>query len=161
MKNIKIYWRLAFLLSLIPAIVWTIVWLINGDLPKLYLIYPFTWLSLLFPSWALSRWWDILGVFLFVLLFHNYKHILEKVLNATSKGVLAMSIIIFGRCIVVLGACIGTVTIISINTLLGFIVFMITVLLLAGSKYIANKIPEDIQEKTKNWIMQKDKEEKI
>jgi hypothetical protein len=57
MKTRKIYWRLAFLLSLIPTITWIIVFASMGKLP-IFDLDPDVWLIKyvnILPLWAFTN----------------------------------------------------------------------------------------------------------
>ena len=152
MKTKKIYWRLAFVLSLIPAIVWTIVWLINGAVPKGPLDKLWIDLKNVLPLWSMTRWWDILGVFLSVMTIHNIS--LRKIWDVEPRGVLQF--ILYGLVVVigVTGCVLTLCMILETNLFIADIVFAADVVIMTIILYLAQQIPDNVSERFKKWIMQ-------
>ena len=156
MKTKKIYWRLAFLLSLIPTIIWIIIFVSKGNLPIVNIDH--TWLSNYtkdLPLWAFNRWFDIPGVFLIVFIFHNFPLKLRKIWNTNSKGNLAgaMYVLIVIICFFgIVGIVIGTIL---TNVLIALCIFIITTVITTSMLWVAQQIPHEWHKKVKSWIMQK------
>jgi len=161
MKTKKFYWRLAFVLSLIPVIVWTIVWLVNGSLPT-WLDDDHHWsVAWMFDAlpFLTSRWYDSVGLFFIVMIFHNVS--VKKIWDPDPKGF--VQTLFYGLVIVIciFGFLLFLIMIVEVNLLFGFFVFVLCAIITTGILYLAQQIPVDWQERIKYWIMQKSKEEKL
>jgi len=126
MKNKKIYWRLAFLLSLILAITWIITFLAIGKLPSFNHpdnVWYEDYIKFL-PTWALNRWLDIPGIFLIVFIIHNFPSRLKKVWDDNhSKWISILVAIVITIGLVWIGF-----SILLTNTLIALFVFVATIM---------------------------------
>lgn len=165
--KIKIYWRLAVLLSVLTAIVWGIVYLVNGNVPKWYLYKlwydEFDWVIKLFPSWMLSRWWDIVGVLLFTLTIHTIVVLWRSEKNPPGAGgTISISYILklLSFAITSFGIVIGIFMLMLVNALIAFIVVLLSSIMGIAMMLLIDYLSEkEVVNKTGRWIMQKIKEE--
>jgi hypothetical protein len=162
MKKIKIYWRLAAILSALTAIAWGIVYLVNGEVPTWYLSKAwydeFDWVINIFPLWMLSRWWDIVGIFLLTTVIHAIlaMRLSEEKPSAKHgiRSVLIFQVLVgFGGGFMIV---IGLFMLVLANALVGFIIILpssiIAYVMISFIEYLSEK---EVVKKTGNWIMQK------
>lgn len=166
MKTKIVYWRLALLLSLIPAILWIIVWLVNGSLPMVKptdtsLYAPIAWLWDIVPPLMLNRWWDIPGVFMVVFTIHNFPYKAIEIWNKNPQGFLmGICYLIIAPMPMAIGVFIVFLASLLVNIWIAFILFILDFLIITILLYFAQQIPDNWQLIVNNWIMQKEKEEK-
>jgi len=157
MKTRKIYWRLAFLLSLIPTITWIIVFASMGKLPIVDLD-PDVWLTKyinILPLWAFNKWLDIPGMFLIVFIIHNFPSRLRKIWNTDTQGNLSTIMFVLTVIVAIIGFIGMMVSIIVTNTMIAFFICIITLIITTCILWLAQQIPTEWQKKAIAWMMQK------
>jgi len=157
MKTKKIYWRLAFLLSLIPTIMWIIVFASAGKLP-IVSTDPNVWISNCtkdLPLWAFNKWFDIPGLFLIVFIFHNFPLKLREIWDTNPKGNLSGTMYVLAAIIGIVGIVGMLIGTILTNALIALFIFVITTVIATSILWLAQQIPHEWQKKAKLWIMQK------
>ncbi len=157
MKTRKIYWRLAFLLSLIPTITWIIVFASMGKLP-IFDLDPDVWLIKyvnILPLWAFNKWLDIPGMFLIVFIIHNFPSRLRKIWTTNPQVILSATMYVLTAIVATIGFMGMMVSIIATNALITLFICIITLVITTCILWLAQQIPTEWQKKAIAWMMQK------
>lgn len=155
MKTVKIYWRLAIVLSLLTTLLWGVVYWGTGSIPEPGFYLPIVnWAYNLFPPLLLSRWWDILGVFLSVISYSVFEYVYGKPEEIKTALMGIFSIIAF--VVFICGAILAVLITLSANMLLGLVPVLIGTILACALEYVASLIPIDFQKKCWAWLMQRE-----
>jgi len=155
----KIYWRLALVVSTLIAVLWGGVYWIHGDIPAWYLKWFANELPLMniiiktLPSWMMSRWWDIAGITLFIIIFPLLSTYHKKEIRI--EGIFSMLLMGIGIVLAGCGIIVSFFTTIFINILIGFMFAIVFFLIYLGIEYAVIWIPTNWQERFVKWLMQK------
>lgn len=158
-KTKKIYWRLALVLSLIPMVTWVIVYLSKGSIPTLNPEILGDWFEGL-PSWVLSKWWDVPGIFVTTFLVHNCPEKINSIWEKDSiweKGQVPKALGYLVLLLCLFGLIVMLISLLLTNGLIMLCIFIATAIITTTILWLAQHIhiPSIPMKKIVSWIMQK------